>query len=100
MSQGHHPTRRYRRLERAGFRFETTPAGKRRWGAPETGELISEDRAVTMAKDSEERALEGAGWERTNIEGETYWRRPDSGRLYPQEAAYDVLKDGSEEATN
>lgn len=86
MSQGYHSAQPHRRLERAGFRLETTPAGKRRWRTPETGKLVSEERAV-----------EAARWEPENVEGETYWLRPDSGCLYPREAAYDILERTYEE---
>ncbi len=91
MSTDRHAARRRRSLEEAGFRLEVKPSGKRFWRTPETGEMISEDHAVSLVKDAEERALEAAGWEPENVEGSTYWRRPGSGRLCPREAAYDVL---------
>ena len=92
MSSGHHAARRRRGLEEAGFRLIEKPSGKRYWRTPETGALITEERAVALVKDNEERALMAAGWEPESIEGDIYWRRPDSGRLYPREAAYDVLR--------
>ena len=88
-----------RRLEDAGFRLEVAPTGKRWWREPETGRLMSGDRAAEHLCREEERALEQAGWERVNNEGEAYWRKPDSGHLYPQNAAYEVMKSTEERGT-
>ena len=85
-----------RRLEKAGFELEVAPSGKRWWREPGTGRLLSGDRAAELLCREEERALEEAGWSRTDIEGETYWRKPDSGRLYPQKAAHDVMRSTEE----
>lgn len=93
----HHASRRRRCLEEAGFVAEVAPTGRRYWRTPETGDLISEERAFALAKDDEERALEAAGWEPENVDGDTYWRRPDSGSLYPRGAAYDVLRGTAKE---
>lgn len=90
--------RLHRRLEAGGFRLEVGPDGERYRIAPESGEQISEEQAVEWLKDREERALEAAGWERTNVEGEARWRRPGSSRLYSREAAHDVLERGADEA--
>ena len=81
-----------RRLEETGFQLEIAPTGKRWWREPGTGRLLSGDHAAELLRRKEERALEEAGWERVNMEGEAYWRKPDSGRLYPQKAAHAVMK--------
>jgi hypothetical protein len=86
-----------RRLARYGFELEVTPAGKRYWWDPETGQRVSPSHAAEMLRLREEEALEEAGWIRTEVEGETYWCRPDSGRLYPRGAAYDLLRTAEEE---
>ncbi len=85
-----------RRLDAAGFELEVAPTGKRWWREPGTGRLLSGDQAAELQRRGEERALEQAGWDRTDIEGETYWRRPGSGHFYPQKAAHDVMR-GAEE---
>ena len=88
----------YRRLEELGFTLEVTRAGKRYWREPQTGERVSEPRAVVLLRQREEQTLTEAGWEPVEVEGERYWRRPDSGRLYVQGAAYDVVKTMEQEA--
>ena len=80
-----------RRLERAGFQLEVAPTGKRWWREPGTGCMLSGDHAAELLRREEVRALEQAGWERVEVEGEAYWRKPDSGHLYPQNTAYDVM---------
>lgn len=97
MSKKSDAARLHRRLEAGGFRLEVGPDGERYRIAPESGEQISEEQAEEWLKDREERALEAAGWERVNVEGETCWRRPGSSRLYSREAAHEVLEEGSEE---
>src|SRR5919112_890021 len=87
-----------RRLTEAGFLPEESGAHKRRFRDPETGRAMPPGTALDEAERGEERELEGAGWERVEVEGETYWSKPDSGRLYPRGAAYDVQKRGESEA--
>ena len=89
-----------RRLEQAGFELEVASTGKRWWREPGTGRLLSGDRAAELLGREEERALEQAGWERVEIQGEGYWRKPDSGYLYPQKAAHDVMRSTEEEGTS
>ena len=81
-----------RRLKEAGFVPESSPTGKQRWRDPETGRMIPGANALEEVRRREARDLEGAGWEREEVDGETYWRKPDSGRLYPRGAAHDHLK--------
>jgi predicted RNA binding protein YcfA (HicA-like mRNA interferase family) len=89
-----------RRLEDAGFRLEVAPTGKRWWREPGTERLMSGDRAAEHLCREEERALEQAGWEQVNVEGEeAYWCKPDSGHLYPQKAAHDVMRSTEERGT-
>lgn len=86
-----------RRLEAAGWRREEKASGKVFWREPATGRRLSEDHAMNMIGEMQERRLEEAGWEAVEVEGETYWRRPTSGRLYPRGAAYDLVElDGEE----
>ncbi len=96
MTERRTSTEMARRLEAAGFELEVAPTGKRWWREPGTGRLLSGDHAAELLRLEEKRALERAGWDRTDIEGETYWRRPGSDRLYPQKAAHDVMR-GAEE---
>ena len=84
------------RLQEAGYVLEVTPAGRRCWRQPGTGQLLSGDHAAELLRLEEVRTLEEAGWERVEDEADTYWRRPDTGRLYPRGAAYDVAKQGQE----
>ena len=86
-----------KRLEQAGFELEVAPTGKRWWREPGRGRMLSGDHAAELLRREEERALEEAGWERTDIGGETYWRKPDSGRLYSQKAAHAVIKSTTED---
>lgn len=90
MSERHVDAEGERRLEEAGFLPEESGAHKRRFRDPETGRAMPPGAALDKAERGEERELEGAGWERAGVGGETYWRKPDSGRLYPRGAAYDT----------
>jgi hypothetical protein len=58
-----------RRLEREGFSLEVTPAGKRLWREPETGDRLSGDHAFELVRQKEARTLEEAGWERAEEVG-------------------------------
>ena len=86
-----------RMLEAAGYELEILPTGERCWRDPGTGRMLSGDHAAELLRREEARALEEAGWQREEGEGETIWRRPDSGHLYPQSAAYDALRAGEDE---
>jgi hypothetical protein len=50
--------------------------------------------AEPIDKESEQRELEEAGWERIERLGKTVWRNPHSGHLYPQGAAIALLRAG------
>ena len=96
MSERHVDAEGERRLTEAGFLPEESGAHKRRFRDPKTGRAMPPGAALDEAELGEERELEGAGWERVEVEGETYWSKPDSGRLYPRGAAYDVHRGESE----
>jgi hypothetical protein len=98
VSERHIDAEGERRLTQAGFLPMESRVGKRRWRDPDTGRVIPGGTALDEVERREERELEGAGWERVVLEGETYWRKPDSGHLYPRGAAYDVHKKGEDGA--
>jgi hypothetical protein len=97
LSERHIDAEGERRLEEAGFLPVESRVGKRRWKDPDTGQVMPPGTALDEVEEREERELEGAGWERVVLEGESYWRKPDSGRLYPRGAAHDTHKKGSEQ---
>jgi hypothetical protein len=92
LSERHIDAEGERRLEEAGFLPEESGVHKRRFRDPETGRAMPPGTALDKAELREERELEGAGWKRAGVGGETYWRKPDSGYLYPRGAAYDTHK--------